>query len=58
MALFKLGDADQDVMMGGAMMAEIIRLAECPSEVLDVALASNRKHLARIVQGRRGNTGV
>jgi hypothetical protein len=52
-ALFELGAADPDWSMGGAMMADIVRLPECPSSVLDAALASGRKHLARIVQQRR-----
>jgi hypothetical protein len=31
--------------MGGAIMADIARLPECPAGVLDAAAASGRKHL-------------
>jgi hypothetical protein len=50
--LFDLGSADPDRAMGGAIMADIIRLPECPAEVMDAALASDRPHLARIVERR------
>jgi hypothetical protein len=33
-ALFELGAADPDRAMGGAMMADIVRLPECPEKVL------------------------
>jgi hypothetical protein len=52
-ALFELGASDADEAMGGAMMADIVYLPECPAEVLDMAIASGRKHLVRIVE-RRG----
>jgi hypothetical protein len=51
--LFELGAADPDGSMGGAMMADIARLPECPPAVLNAALASGRKHLVRIVERRR-----
>jgi hypothetical protein len=52
-ALYELGAADPDWSMGGAMMADILRLPECPENVLDAALKSDRKHLVRIVERRR-----
>ena len=52
-ALFELGTADQDQAMGGAIMADVANLAECPPAVLDAAIASGRKHLIRIVERRR-----
>lgn len=51
-ALYELGAADPDTAMGGAMMADIVRLPECPRSVLDAALASGRKHLVRLVERR------
>jgi hypothetical protein len=52
-ALFDLGAADPDQAMGGSIMADIVRLPECPVAVLDAALASGRMDLARIVNRRR-----
>ena len=52
-ALFELGAADEDDGMGGAMMAEIVLLPECPPGVLDAAVASGRKHLIRLVERHR-----
>src|SRR3989442_1469083 len=54
-ALFELGDADPDQMMGGAMMADIVRLPECPKPVLDLA-SSSRPHLVRLVERRSPGT--
>ena len=51
-ALFNLGAADIDQAMGGAIMADIVRLPECPQSVLDAALASGQKYLIRIVERR------
>lgn len=56
-ALFELGAMDPDQMMGGAIMADIVHRPECPPAVLDAALASGRKHLARIVERRRAEPG-
>ncbi len=52
--LFELGASDPDYSMGGAIMASIAHLKECPEAVLDAAIASGRKHLIRIVERRRG----
>jgi hypothetical protein len=57
-ALFELGAADPDQSMGGAMMADVVRRPECPPAVLDAALASGHKHLARIVERRRAGHGA
>lgn len=50
--LFELGKADPDWTMGGAIMADVVRLPECSRTVLDAALASGRKHLVQIAQRR------
>ena len=50
--LFELGAADPDQAMGGAMMADLVRLRECPSAVLEAAANSGREHLCRLVQRR------
>lgn len=52
-ALFSLGSQDHDSAMGGAMMADIVRLPECPQTVLDAAIGTGRKHLVKIAE-RRG----
>jgi hypothetical protein len=52
-ALYELGAADPDWSMGGAIMADLVRLSECPPAVLRTALTSGRKHLVRIVERRR-----
>ena len=54
-ALFSLGSQDHDVAMGGAIMADIISLPECPQSVLNAAIGTGRKHLQKIVN-RRGDT--
>lgn len=51
-ALFDLGANDPDPTMGGSIMADIVRLPECPSGIIDAAAASGRQHLVRIVQRR------
>ena len=53
LALFALGAADQDLSMGGSMMADIIRLPECDSRVLESAMATGSKHLVQLVERRR-----
>lgn len=53
--LYDLGCADADSAMGGAMMADVLRLHECPIDLLTEALSSNRKHIARIAAGRLGS---
>jgi hypothetical protein len=52
-ALFQLATTDPDQSVGGAMMADIVRLPECPANVLSAALASGRKHLVKIVERRK-----
>lgn len=53
--LYGLGCADVDFSMGGAMMADVLRLHECPIDLLMEALSSNRNHIARIAAGRLGS---
>jgi hypothetical protein len=50
--LYNLGCADVDFAMGGAMMADVLRLHECPINLLTEALSSNRKHAAQIAASR------
>jgi hypothetical protein len=51
-ALFSLGSRDPDLAMGGTIMADIVRLPECPQSVLDAASMTGRKHLEKIVERR------
>jgi hypothetical protein len=53
MSLFDLGASDVDHSMGGSMMLDIVRLLECPEEVLAIAEASERPHLRKAVLQRR-----
>jgi hypothetical protein len=50
--LYDLGSADVDLSMGGAMMADVLRLLECPIDLLTEARSSNRKHVAQIAAQR------
>src|SRR5688572_25550654 len=52
-ALYELGGDDPDPALGGAMMRDIVDLAECPDEVLDKASASGRGHLVKAVRRKR-----
>lgn len=52
-ALYELGREDPSRGMGGAMMRELVDLAECPPEVLEKASASGDNHLVRAVWWRR-----
>jgi hypothetical protein len=53
--LYDLGCADVDSSMGGAMMADVVRLPECPIDLLIEASSSNRRNLVRIATGRLGS---
>jgi len=46
--LYRLGEADSDMSLGVAMMAEVLRLEECQDDLLQLALSSNRAHLIKI----------
>ena len=52
-ALYDLGSTDPHPGMGGAMMADIVDLPECPPTVQTKALASGRKHLVRKAEGKK-----
>jgi len=54
-ALYVLGERDSDQAMGSSIMDTIVRLPECPEEVLHAAAASGRRHLVRLVERRRGD---
>jgi len=49
-ALYRLGDRDPEVGMGGAMMATILQLPECPPGLYEAALSSGRGHLVKWVR--------
>lgn len=51
-ALYELGGQDPKPAMGGAMMRDIVGLAECPAGVLEKASASGEKHLVRAATQR------
>lgn len=51
-ALYELGAAGPDPGMGGAIMADIVSLPECPASVSAKALASGCKHLIREAKRR------
>ncbi len=46
--LFRLGESDPDVSMGGSMMAQIVRHPECPDLLLRLAAESDHDHLRTI----------
>ena len=50
--LYELGEKDPDSAMGGSMMAEVLRRRECPSDLLEAALLSNRSHLVKIARAK------
>ena len=50
--LYRLGASDSDIAMGGAMMADILRLSECPYDLLKVARTSARKHVTKTADQR------
>lgn len=52
-ALYELGRDDPRPPMGGAMMSDIVNLAECPAEVLEKAAASGENHLVKAVRRRK-----
>ena len=57
-ALYELGARDPDShAMGSSMIDRIVRLPECPEKVLDAAVASGRRHLVRLVERRRAESG-
>lgn len=52
-ALYELGEAEPEISMGGAIMADIVDLPECPPSVLAKALVSGRKHLVRKAERKK-----
>ena len=51
-ALWELADGDPDLRW--VIRTEIVRRPECPEPLVEAALASGLKHLAKIVERRRG----
>ena len=54
-ALYELGNDDPDEAMGGAIMAKIITLKECPPDIIEDALCSPRPLLKRLAEKRFPN---
>lgn len=50
-ALWELAETDTDLRW--VIRTELVRLPECPQSLLDAALASGLKHLARIIERRQ-----
>lgn len=53
LALYELGASDPDYGMGGAMMADIVRMPACPESIIAKALVSDHKHLVRLAERKR-----
>jgi hypothetical protein len=51
-ALWELAEGDPD--MRWVIRTEVVRRPECPEPLVQAALASGLKHLARIIERRRG----
>ena len=49
-ALYDLGNQDPDTAMGGAIMAAIVILKECPLDIVESALYSPRPDLKRFAE--------
>ena len=52
-SLYEIGSADSDYFMGGAIMHDIVSLAECPESLLQKVKSSGRKHLFKGMNRRR-----
>jgi hypothetical protein len=50
--LYELGKGDPDSVMGGSMMAHILRRKDCPEDLLRVAAQSEEKFLSKIASER------
>ena len=48
MSLYNLGKNDPDINMGGSMMAQILRRADCPSYLIQDALNAKEDFLVKI----------
>jgi hypothetical protein len=53
-ALYELGSNDPDPPMGGSIMADVLRLEDCPRDIIDLALRSERSHLVKIAKQKEG----
>ena len=49
--MLELGDADPDLSLGGSIMADILKLPECPQSILRDALSSDRSHIVKSQSG-------
>lgn len=47
-SLYQLGENDLDVLMGGSMMATVLKHPDCPFELLKKAADSDREFLKKI----------
>jgi len=53
MELYKLGEKDPDETMGGSMMRELLNRKDCPSELIEMSLNSNRDFLVKAAHWAR-----
>ena len=52
--LLELGEADPDLSLGGTIMANILKLPECPHSILRDALSTDRSHIVKVAKRRLG----
>ncbi len=57
-APYELGNTDPNYSMGGAMMADLVDLPECPPSVGAKALVSDRKHLVRKAERKKQSSSM
>ena len=52
--MLELGEADPDLSLGLAIMADILKLPDCPQSILQDALSREHGHLVKIAKRRLG----
>lgn len=55
--LYSLGEADADCAMGGSIMTAVLRHPNCPAELLQHGLGSERPYVRRLAAKRIGSNG-
>lgn len=56
-ALYNLGANDPDGVMGGSIMANVLRRKDCPKDLLELAAKSEEKFLRKIANERLAMKG-